>query len=160
MTSTKNQLDLNLALTKKNIDYEKLQEATSVISKIASVNPLFYGILLGANSLSNGASNKYLNGNSQSQNNPLFESLTSMLGFGGNNDKVLEQPSLDFSKINELKPLPYTFDSQYDSKYSFLDTQQSTYNKSDNNQTNNLQYIIPIVVGSGMLLFIVSRKKV
>jgi hypothetical protein len=86
-----------------------------------------------------------------------------MLGFGQENVKSLETP-FDYSKsssdisMSGFKPLPYE-SNDISSKYSFLDSQQSTYNKSDNNNETNLQYIIPVTIGAGMLLFIVSRKK-
>ncbi len=163
LQSTKNQLDLNLNLTKQTINMDALQQSANILSTIGSFTPFgFIGLEI-ANRASDGKVNQYLN-NSQSRSNPLFENISGFFGFG-NNDKILESsPDLGI----KLNPFPDLFpenppavsdpNSGYSGKYSQFDS-SGEYNKNSGDEMINLKYIVPVVIGSGILIMILGRKK-
>jgi hypothetical protein len=167
LQATTDQLNLNLALTKQTIDYGKLQQATGIISQIASLNPVVYFALEGINAGTGGKSNQYLN-NSESKNNPLFDSISNVLTgiLGGSNDKQTEQPTYDYgTKLNPIssssppEPQPYAPDNGY-SKYASLETSNQTISKSQQDGYNYQNLIIPTVIGAVVLGgFVYSTKK-
>ena len=158
-------MDLNLALTKQTLDYEKLQQATGIISKIASINPIVYFGLEAINAGTGGNSNKYLNGDDDT-NNPLLNTVSNLFNgiMGGNDSKQLEQPSsaeklspFPFQPISQ-EPVPYNQDNH---KYSNFDSSNSTITKDDN-ENGFIQFAIPITI-EGLILIVViatsSKKK-
>ena len=156
---TKSALDQNLAATKRTIDYGALQEATSVLSKIASVNPIFYLSLEAINAGTDGKSNKYLN-KSDSTNNPLFETFSGLLGgdlgaiFGfGENNKQLEQPAIYEKPTSIIEPTP-TPDSY--SKYAQFESNPTI--SKDNTNNTELYITLGLGVGAVALLAIASKN--
>ena len=163
LATTKSGLDNSLERTKNQVDMGKLQEATGIISKIASINPIVYLSLEAANKASGGTSNKYLN-NSNSTNNPLFESVSGIFG-GSMGNKILEQPNIDDigNKLNPLPPIesPSQTDpfAGYSGKYSFLDN-SAGFDKTEAGKQNDLKYVLlGVTVGGLFLIMVLSKKK-
>ena len=176
LQATTDQLNLNLALTKQTINYDQLQSATGVISKIVSYTPIGYGALKIADLSSGGQSNTYLKNGGNI--NPIWDTvlnpsnITNMINpsnilntlnpFPSDAVKTLEAP-FDIGKLNPFQqdttPQPQPYDpNSTTSKYSSFDSSGQTVSKTGDNLT---ALIIPVGIGAVILagLIYTTKKK-